>query len=325
MLINVLRDFPKQFSWEPKIENEKNLRGKDNFVVAGMGGSHLAADIVRAILPSRNIKIHSDYNLPHIADSENTLAIASSYSGNTEETLDALNTALDKKLAAAAITTGGKLLELAQKNNIPYVQMPAAGIQPRFALGYSFVSLLKLMGENSLLNQAAMLAEVLNPKTAEEKGMELAQKLENKIPVIYSSAKNFAAARNWKIKFNETGKIPAFCNVFPELNHNEMNGFDTKGQTMPLMENFQFIFLKNYGDEERIIKRMEATKNILERQELKVDIVEMPGESPMHKIFQSLMTADFASYYLAQFYGNDPEQTPMIEDFKGFVQERSDW
>lgn len=318
--MDILRSFPSQFSWEPKIENEKNLRQKDIFVVAGMGGSHLAANVLNSCQPSLDVIVYSDYglNLP-ASVLDNSLIIISSYSGNTEEALDALNSAMDKKLAAAVITTGGKLLEIAQKNNIPYIKMPDIKTQPRFALGYSFVSLLKLIGENSLLNQAAMLAEILDPKVAEEKGAELAKKLQNKVPVIYSSTKNFSAAYNWKIKFNETGKIPAFCNVFPELNHNEMNGFDTKGQTMALMKDFQFIFLKDSNDEPRIIKRMEATKSILERQEFKVDLVEMAGESPMHKIFQSLMTADFASYCLAEFYGNEPEQIPMVEDFKKMI------
>lgn len=319
-MINILRSFPGQFSWEPKIENEKNLRGKDIFVVAGMGGSHLAANILNSCQPSLDVVVHSDYGLNLPPDVlANSLIIASSYSGNTEETLDVFKTALDKKLSVAAISTGGKLLELAKENNIPYIQMPDIKTQPRFALGYSFVSILKLVRENSLLNQASMLANVLDPKMAEEKGKELAEKLKNKIPVIYSSSRYSSASYIWKIKFNETSKIPAFCNVFPELNHNEMNGFDTKGRTMPLMENFQFIFLKDSDDEKRIIKRMEATKSILERQEFKVDVVEMDGESPMHKIFQSLMTADFASYYLAEFYGNEPEQVPIVEEFKKMI------
>jgi len=319
MLIDILRDFPKQFSWEPKIENEKNLRQKDNFIVAGMGGSHLSAGIIKSLLPEIDIYVHSDYGLPNMANPDNALVIASSYSGNTEETIGALDTAMKNNISCAVVASGGKLIEIAKENNLPYVKMPDIKSQPRFALGYSFVSILKMMGENSLLNQAGMLAEKLNSKKAEEKGAELSKKLQNKIPVIYSSAKYGPAAYIWKIKFNETSKIPAFFNVFPELNHNEMTGFDTKEKTFQLMEKFHFIFLKDQDDNPHALRRMEATRNLLEKQELKVEVLTLEGESPMRKVFDSLMVADWASYYLAEFYGNDPERVPIVEEFKKII------
>ena len=319
MLKDTLRNFPRQFSWEPKIENEKFLRSKESFVVCGMGGSHLSGDIIDKLLPEVDVSVHRNYGLPHIADPDKTVIIASSYSGNTEETIDALNTAIKNNVYCAVAAKGGKLIEIAQKNNLPYIKMPDIESQPRFFLGYNFVSILKLMGENSLLNQAGMLAGKLDPKKAEEKGAELAKKLQDKIPVIYSSARYGAASYIWKIKFNETSKIPAFCNEFPELNHNEMNGFDTKEKTFPLMEKFHFVFLKDPDDDPRVLKRMEVMRNLLEKQELKVEILTLEGESQMHKIFDSLMVADFASYYLAEFYGNDPKQVPVVEEFKKMI------
>ena len=319
MLKDILRNFPKQFSWEPKVVNEKFLHSKESFVVCGMGGSHLSADIIDMLLPEADISVHRDYGLPHITNPDKTMVIASSYSGNTEETIDALNTAIKNKIQCAVVTKGGKLIEIAQKNNLPYIKLPDIESQPRFFLGYNFVSILKLMGKNSLLNQAGILAEKLDPKKAEERGVELAKKLQDKIPVIYSSAKYGAASYIWKIKFNETSKIPAFCNEFPELNHNEMNGFDTKEKTIPLMEKFHFIFLKDPNDDQRVLKRMEIMRNLLEKQELKVEILTLEGESQMHKIFDSLMVADFASYNLAEFYCNDPEQVPAVEEFKKLI------
>ncbi len=238
MLIDTLRNFPRQFSWEPKVTNENYLlRKADNFIVAGMGGSHLSADLVKACLPSLPIIVHSNYGLPDMPAEilKKSFVIASSYSGNTEETLDVFETALANGLAAGAITTGGKLLELAQKNNVPYVQMPAEHTQPRFSLGHNFRALLRLLDETSALGQSDHLADNLKTESAEIRGKELAQKLQNKIPIIYSSAKYFPASYIWKIKFNETSKIPAFCNEFPELNHNEMNGFDSIEKTIPLI------------------------------------------------------------------------------------------
>jgi glucose/mannose-6-phosphate isomerase len=319
MLKDILRNFPSQFSFEPKIKNEKKLKTAQNFIVAGMGGSHLAADIIKSLLPKSNIFVHSDYGLPNIQNPENTLVIASSYSGNTEETIDALNTTIKNNIPCAIVASGGKLIDMANENNLPYIKIPDLESQPRFSLGYSFVSILKIIGENSLLNHARMLAEKLNSKTAEEKGKELAEKLQNKIPVIYSSQKYSSASYIWKIKFNETTKIPAFYNIFPELNHNEMTGFDTKEKTSHLMERFHFIFLKDKDDEEKNLNRMDAMKSLLEKQEFKVNVFTLEGESQMHKIFDSLMIADFASYYLAEFYSNDPGNVPMVEEFKKII------
>lgn len=319
MLLDLLRNFPSQFSWEPKIESENNLQKMENFVVAGMGGSHLAGNIIKSLLPELNIKVHSDYGLPYISNPDKTLFVASSYSGNTEETIDSLNMALRNGISCVAVGSGGKLIEIAKENNIPYIEIPDIKSQPRFALGYSFVSILKVIGENSLLNQASMLSDKLETKNAEEKGIALAKKLENKIPVIYSSKKYSSASIIWKIKFNETSKIPAFFNIFPELNHNEMTGFDTKGKTMNLMEKFHFVFLKDPNENEKILKRMDATKSLLEKQEFKVEELTLKGESEMHKMFDSLMVADFASYYLAESYGNDPENVPIVEEFKKLI------
>lgn len=311
-------NFPKQFSWEPQVVNENHLIKPENIIVAGMGGSHLAAGLMQICLPSLPLIIHKDYSLPKMPTGmlKKNLVIASSYSGNTEETLDAFNTALAQKIALAVITTGGKLLELAQKNNIPYIQLPNDNFQPRLALGYSLRAMFRLLDETSMLGESDHLASTLDVKLAETTGHALAQKLQNKIPVIYSSSANSPLAYIWKIKINETGKIPAFFSVFPELNHNEMSGFDIKEKTRPLTEKFHFVFLQNKTDHPQILKRMDITKTILEQQGLPVNILPMIGDSKLCQIFGSLIIADWTSYYLAELYGIDPEKVPMVESFK---------
>jgi len=317
MITEDLKNFPKQFSWEPKIENEAKLVVAENLAVCGMGGSHLAADLIKIALPQLPLTIHSDYGFPVLP--KPGLGIISSHSGNTEEALDAFNSALQQKIPVAVITSGGKLLELAKEYGAPYIQTPDSKIQPRFALGYSLMAVLKLMNRKEALVEAFRLSDLLDPLSAETKGQELAQKLHNKIPIIYAASSNSAIAYTWKIKFNETTKIPAFCNVLPELNHNEMNGFDTQAKTMPLMEKFHFVFLSDDSDHPQIIKRLGATKRLLERQEFKVDVLPLAGESVFHKIFQSLLVADWTSYHLAEFYGADPEQVPLVEEFKKLI------
>ncbi len=318
MFIQTLQNFPKQFSWEPKVVNPENLAKKENTIVVGMGGSHLGADLVKLCLPSLSINIHTSYGLPDVSEKnlKNSLIILSSYSGNTEEVIDSFNTAFTQGLALAVATTGGQLLDLAIKNNIAYIKLPAENIQPRLALGYSFRAILKLLDETNTLGESDALVNKLDLDLIKNKSTNLIEKLQNKIPVIYSSLKNKALADIWKIKFNETSKIPAFSNVFPELNHNEMSGFDSNSATQDLMDKFYFIFLQDRTDSEIILKRIDATKNILEQQNFKVDILPFFGDTKTESIFNSLLLVDYISFGLAEFYNNDPEQVPLVEKFK---------
>jgi len=263
--------------------------------------------------------VQSDYGFPADMKPEwlaYILFIASSYSGNTEETIDAYNEAGRKGVARAVIAVGGALLAAAKKDGVPYVQLPDTGIQPRSALGFSFKALLKIIGEHDALRQVSGLAQTLRPSEYEAQGRELAQKLKGCVPVIYSSARNGSIAQNWKIKFNETGKIPAFYNVFPELNHNEMTGFDVVDATRNLSDTFFFIFLRDPADDPRILKRMEITERLYRDRGLNVSVVEMRGVDFFEKIFSSLLVADWAAYYTAEAYGVESEQVPMVEEFK---------
>lgn len=315
-----IKNFSRQFSYEPKIEGGK-LKKYRGFIIAGMGGSGLAGALLKTWDPSLTIIIHRDYGLPNLPKKElqKYLLIANSYSGNTEETLDAFEKSGKAKMARAAISTGGKLLRLAEKNNVPYVRMPDTGIQPRMALGFNFRALLKLIGENQALKETEKLSKSLNTGSYKTKGLKLAKKLKNKIPVIYSSLRNEAIAYVWKIKFNETGKIPAFFNVFSELNHNEMTGFDIQKSTAGLSKNFHFIFLKDAADHQRVQKRMAETAKLFSAKKLPVEILELRGKNVFHKIFSSLLLADWASYFTAKQYGVEPEQVPLVEEFKKLI------
>ncbi|MDP3741509.1 MAG: bifunctional phosphoglucose/phosphomannose isomerase [bacterium] len=345
MMNDAIKNFAKQFKYRPKIQGGKIKKYK-KFVIAGMGGSHLAAGILKTIKPELDITIHRDYGLPKIGDLSRpsatlsrpgegkgrgrTLVIASSYSGNTEETISAFEEAVKFELPIAAIAIGGKLLELAKKYDVPYVQMPDTGIQPRSALGFSLLALLKVMKQNDLLKEVRGLAGILSPLQFEEQGKALAQKLKNKVPVIYASAKNYSLAYNWKIKFNETGKIPAFYNTFPELNHNEMTGFDpvkSREAGLPsaefnrasLQDKFHIIMLKDSHDHPQIQKRMEVIAKLFQDRGLPVEILELRGGSKLEQIFSSLILADWTAFYTAEGYGLESEQVPMVEEFKRLI------
>ncbi|HAS80758.1 MAG: Bifunctional phosphoglucose/phosphomannose isomerase [Candidatus Nomurabacteria bacterium GW2011_GWE1_32_28] len=316
-----IKNFNKQFLYEPETINEENLFKKSNFIVVGMGGSALAPLLLKKYKPEISIMIHNNYGLPQISkkELENSLIILSSYSGNTEEVLDAFQKAKENNLSMAVISVGGKLLSLAKENGIPYIKLPNTGIQPRMALGYSIKAFLKLIGDEDGLKEISKLSEILNPNDYEETGKIFAKKLKNYVPIIYTSSNNLSIVYNWKIKLNETGKIPSFYNVLPELNHNEMTGFDVVDATKELSNKFYFIILKDEEDDERIINRMNILEKLYKDRNLKVEIIEIKGNDIWHKIFSSLVLADWTAYYTALEYEQDPEQVPMVEELKKLI------
>lgn len=317
MITDAIKNFPKQFEFNPEVVNQKRIKRFSGVVVGGMGGSGLVAGILRAIKPELNIITHHEYGLPTFLEKieKKTLFIAISYSGNTEETVDFLKEATNKKLNTAVISTGGEILRVAKENKLPYIEIPNTGIQPRMALGYMIRALLKILGEEKLFNEVEELSKELK-QDLENEGKKLADELKNKIPVIYSSRRNQTLAYNWKIKFNETGKIPSFYNTVPELNHNEMTGFDVYKETKNLSENIHFIFLFDEDDDSRVIKRMQILKDLYENRGLSVTKINVSGKTRAERIFNSLIIADWTSYYTALNYEVEPEQVPMVEEFK---------
>lgn len=286
-----------------------------------MGGSHLAADIVKSVYPTLRIIVHRDYGLPRIPeeDLQKCLFIASSYSGNTEEVIDGLEEARKKGMASAAISVGGNLEEFAQSYELPHIKLPDTGIQPRSALGFSAIALMKLLGMDAEISEMRALETNLQDERIEKQGKELAKSIEGKIPIIYSSERNLAVGYNWKIKCNETGKIPAFCNVFPELNHNEMTGFDITEKTVSLSELFYVVLLRDTQDDPRIQKRMDICKELYIKRGIAVADALLEGTTRWERVFRSLLTADWFSYYTGTAYSVETEQVPMVEEFKKAV------
>jgi len=327
MMRDAIINFPNQFKWTPKIEGGKIKKYK-RFLVCGMGGSHLAAGLLQMIKPDLDIIIHRSYGLPNLTEDlwKKRLVIISSYSGNTEEVIDGLIEAQKRNLPTVIITKGGKLLELAKQNNLSFVQIPDTGIQPRSSLGFQFLGLLKILKLSEMQKEIKSLAKLLSPKNIEPLGKHLAGKLRGHVPVIYASTKNEALAYNWKIKFNETGKIPAFYNTVPELNHNEMTGFDRKPSSEELSKSFFFIFLKDTTDHPRITKRFEILQKLYEDRGLPVEAIsinasqaQIGAESILYDIFYSLLIADWAAMFTAESYGLESEQVPMVEEFKDLI------
>lgn len=316
-----IKNIASQFDFKPIIENEAKLKPTDSFVLCGMGGSHLAAGLLKIYNPYLDIYVHRDYGLPSLSKKRfgKALFIASSYSGNTEEVVDFAENAYAARYNLAVIATGGRLIEFAEKNGLPYIKMPDTGIQPRNALGFSMLSLAKLVGDDDAMIELQELGSKLRPSDFKEQGEILAGELQGKIPIIYSSRANLAIAYNWKIKFNESAKIPAFYNVFPELNHNEMNGFDITGGTKELSSRFHFIFLEDADDQPKIMRRMEVLAELYAERGLPVKSISLSGETIFEKIFNSIALADWTALALSKIYNTEPTQVPMVEKFKKLI------
>ena len=311
-------NFPRQFAWNPEMVGAAYKKGIEKYIVVGMGGSHLAADLLSVTHPHLSIAVHKNYGLPFLSQKEikKTLVILSSYSGNTEEVLDAFKKVRILGLKCAVTAMGGTLLTLAQKYAIPHVQLPDTGIQPRMATGFSLKALLKIMSDEDALKKTSELGETLNAEDFRARGRNIANMIKQRIPVIYASESNFPLAYNSKIKFNETGKVPAFCNMLPELNHNEMTGF-SESQSV---KKFCFILLKDAADHPRIIKRMNILKRLLLKKGARVKTIDISHKNIWYKIFSTLLIADFAAYHVAKNLGHDPEDVPMVEEFKKMMQ-----
>lgn len=323
MISDIIKNFPKQLEFDPIVENKDGLAHSDKFIVAGMGGSHLAADLLNVWNPNLKLIVHSDYGLPALSPAElkENLIIASSYSGNTEETIDAFRYAISQGFKTAAISTGGELLKIATEHKAPYIKLPDTKIQPRSAVGFSIVASLKLMGAEKELGKLKALARKLNPQNLETEGKGLAERIRGLTPIIYSSTANFPIAYNWKIRFNETGKIPAFCNAIPEANHNEILGFALGKQAKIFSDRFAFIFLSDQSDHPRVSKRMKILSELYRKNNLKVKNCGLGGKNVWDKIFHSLILADWTAYWTAKIHGLDPEEEKLVEGFKSQMAE----
>ncbi len=331
----VIKNSPYQFKAGLQAADqvsEKFPKGQfDCVLVAGMGGSAMPAALVEeAGLNAVRIVTHKSYGLPEGFQPERTLVIASSYSGNTEETLEAYDEAKAKGFPLVGISKGGKLKEKCEADGVPFVGIPVntpsdvepqPQLQPRYATGYGvgiLVSLLDHLGlaVSDARTKIEQLEESLLPlvEPARRWTTDLVPKLKTDTPVIYAPHGYENVARICKIKFNENAKCPAFWNVLPELNHNEMTGWLHNPAPR---HKFHLIFLSDPETHERILLRQEVTRKILQqRAGLESTVIPLEGRTKLEKMFYGLLVGDWLSYELALALGENPSPVELVEEFK---------
>lgn len=311
---------------EQVYQTELRISGTvENVVVAGMGGSALAASFVPT-WPGISVpfQICRDYAAPGFV-SASTLFIASSYSGNTEETLSALAEAEKKNAQIVVIASGGALQERAQEKGYPFYQLPGE-FQPRMAVFYNFAALVQLLEAagpvaNGSVDELHKTAALLKQKgaewlpdipTARNQAKQIALDLVGKSPVIYGSPLLFPAAYKWKINCNENAKNVAWCNQLPEFNHNEFLGWTSH----PVDKPYAPVFLQSSFDHPQITKRFEVSKRLLSGRMPEPQIIQAQGETILEQLLWTVTLGDFVSLYLALLNNIDPTPVDLIEKLK---------
>ncbi|MFH1646681.1 MAG: bifunctional phosphoglucose/phosphomannose isomerase [Chloroflexota bacterium] len=301
--------------------------GVNKVVVLGMGGSAIGGDLVRSLAQAEAripVIVHRDYGLPAFVDAK-TLVIASSYSGNTEETLSAFEPALKTGARILAMTTGGKLMDMAGAKKIPVFKIDYKA-QPRAALGYSFIPTLAVLQKLGFLSDKAAdvdeAVEVLEKMSARldersplasNPAKQLAQRLYGCLPVVYGAGIAAEAAHRWKTQINENAKAWAFYEVFPELNHNAAVGYPLP---KAIAQKVRVVLLRSPSFNDRVKLRYEVTCELLKRAGVAYEFVDSEGKSPLAQMLSLVFHGDLTSYYLAILNGVDPSPVEVISYLK---------
>lgn len=295
-----------------------------NVVLAGMGGSALPG-VILGTWPGLNVpfEIVRNYDLPAYVG-ERTLFISSSYSGNTEETLAALENAEQRGAKIVVVAAGGKLMEVAKDKNYPLFAIPA-GIQPRMATFYFLNAFVKIMAPLGLINaDPAELAEASEWLKSELEAVaatvptdknfakQTALELMGKTVIMYSGPLLFPAANKWKICMNENAKNTAWVNQYPEFNHNEFIGWSSH----PVDKPFAVVELRSELEHPRVQKRFTVSEKLLSGKRPAPLVVVPKGDTVLKQVLWSIAMGDFVSVYLAILNGVNPTPVDLVEKLK---------
>lgn len=331
--IAFLKDFPHQPRKSQKIVTAYSLdletSNFNNVVLAGMGGSAISGELLWGYIQNElkiPLLVNRNYASPHFVD-QHTLLIATSYSGDTEETLSCTREAISRGATVVGISSGGKLEHVCKENECPHIKVPQ-GFPPRQALGYLFFSILFFLEKIGLLaprekdiHETESLLRDLFVRFTPQKSMgnnlanHIAQSVYHAIPLIYTGVDFlYGVPVRWRNQFNENSKAPAFSNILPELNHNEIMAWEGVPE---LNEYFRVIFLRDIIEESPTLrKRISITKEILKQKKVMFGEIYSEGNSRLARLFSLIYTGDWASYYLAMLNERDPLTIDSIDLFK---------
>jgi len=330
-MFGLAASFPEQLAEASKAASQvdpPNPDGIENIFVLGMGGSGIVGNIVEALMAERcglPIVVVKDYRSPGCLG-PHSLVFSVSYSGNTEETIEATTHAIESSSKVVVVSSGGYLKELAEENGFAFVPVPA-GIQPRAALASMLVPVFTIMEKMGMWGgfehelaaavshlQARRSSLLPDVPTEINPAKKLATEISRKIPLIYGSGIAAVAAQRFKCQINENAKSPAFWSVYPELDHNELAGWGQHGDITRQL--IHLVELRNDFEHPQVRKRFELTREIIRECVAGVSEVHARGDHPLGQLLDLIYVCDYASLYLAVGEGIDPGPVAAIEELK---------
>lgn len=322
----LIEGFTKQLAEAIKIGQSVDLvrPGSDirNVLITGMGSSGTAANLVDSLTFGRipiPITVSKGYNIPQFVG-PHTLFIACSYSGETEETLACIHKAMLKRAHIICVSSGGKMLHLAKEYNLFYMQVPAGESSARAMIGYMIVSLLYALYHTNLIG-AAFIKETENAieylnrgeKAIQAEAELIAKRLKGRLPIIYCDERLRAMATRFQQQLNENAKSLCHVNTFPEMNHNELEGWR---YPEGLFAQSQVVYLYSDHDHERVEKRMELCREIFEKNSRHVIDIVAEGASLLEQYYYLIHLTDWISYFVSKENQVDPDPTETIQSVK---------
>ncbi len=319
---NLVQEFPGQLEKALSIGQQYKFRTPrrifQNIVLAGLGGSGIGGSIVQNYVFDRlaiPFWVSKEYTLPAFVGPE-TLVIACSYSGNTEETLLAARYARNRNATVVGITSGGALQAFCNVNNLDCILVPP-GMPPRACLGYSIVQILYILYHFGIIDSdfiveiktaQHLIAE--NSNRYRQIGHELAEKLLGKMPIIYASGQMEGMAVRFRQQLNENSKILCWHAIIPEMNHNELVGWRDDARDKAL------VILRTPSDPERVAYRMEINKEVYEKYSPKIIELFAEGDSYWEQLFSLVHMTDWCSVYLAEMRNVNATEVRVIDALK---------
>ncbi len=305
----------KDIASKAVISRSENIQ---NIIVTGLGGSGIGGTILNELVSDScpvPIIINKDYFLPAFANT-NTLLIVSSYSGNTEETVQVMNEAIAKKVQIVCVTSGGKVLELAKQHQFEFIEIPG-GNPPRSCIGYSLVQLIQILiakgfADKKLISDLDKSIELLakEKETIKLEATQIAKKLNGQLTVIYSLGSCEGVSVRFRQQINENSKALCWHHVFPEMNHNELVGWTSENKNLTVLT-FHTSF-----DYKRTQKRYEVCKPIFQKYAKEVIDITAKGNSKLEQFFYLIHMGDWISCYIADIRGIDAVEVNVIDHLK---------
>ena len=326
-MLNIAFDLKNQIISD--LESSSNLEkiSYENLLIIGMGGSGVAGDVMKVLsneISDKNIIVHKEYSIPKQFLKFRPLCLFISYSGNTEETLSGISDAKKNNLDWIVISSGGKLIDIAQEEGKEYIKIPSV-LQPRAAFGYLTLAISRILdiveGSDyvSQLNEASSYLDKLSEKAEDSDinklSLDICESINKKTAIIYSGTNmSKVVSSRWKTQINENAKSKAFVGYLPEVHHNEILSWDADIDGSK--KNYIVILIRDKNEHVQISKRFEFTKELIGE---KVNIVEVNlnnQESTLKTLLELVLLGDLVSLNLANKLTIDPENIDTIENLK---------